>query len=121
MVNTARSVVLIVEDEFLIRMGAISLVEDLGYEYFEASNADEAIVMLDEEITIVFTDIQMAGSIDGLQLAEYARKRWPPLNFIIVSGNCVVSEGDIPSGAHFFRKPYNDNAVGQAISSFCFA
>ena len=75
-----KPVVLIVEDEALIRMGAAQMVEDAGFEVLEASNADEAITMLEtrSEIRAVFTDINMSGSIDGLKLAHAIRRRWPP-------------------------------------------
>lgn len=104
----------------MIRMGATALVEDIGYDFFEASSADEAIELLERhsQITIVFTDIQMAGSMDGLQLAAYARRRWPPLHFIIVSGNHIATELEMPEGARFFPKPYNAAAIGDAIRAF---
>lgn len=116
-VGKVRPVVLVVEDEAMIRMGATALVEDLGYEFYEASNADDAIELLEQnpQITIVFTDIQMAGSMDGLELAAYARKRWPPLKFIIVSGNHVANSAEMPEGAQFFSKPYSASAIGEAI------
>ncbi|QXQ07368.1 response regulator [Sphingosinicellaceae bacterium] len=119
-VGEARPVVLVVEDEAMIRMGATALVEDLGLEFYEASGADDAITLLEQHshITIVFTDIQMAGSMDGLELAAYARKRWPPLKFIIVSGNHIAEAGEMPEGAVFFRKPYGDAAIGEAIRAF---
>lgn len=108
-VDKARPVVLVVEDEAMIRMGATALVEDLGIDFFEASSADEAVGLLEQnpQITIVFTDIQMAGSMD-----------WPPLKFIIVSGNHVASAADMPEGAQFFRKPYSAAAIGEAIRAF---
>ena len=108
-------VILIVEDETMIRMGAAALVEDLGCEFFEASSADEAIALLEQhpQITIVFTDIQMAGSMDGLELAAYARRRWPPLKFIIVSGNHSATALEMPEGARFFPKlPYRHDWRG---------
>jgi CheY-like chemotaxis protein len=78
--------VLIVEDEPLIRMSAVDFVEEAGFEAIEASGADEAIAILEQrpDIHIVFTDIHMAGSMDGLQLVAYAKDRWPPLRFIVV-------------------------------------
>jgi CheY-like chemotaxis protein len=119
-VNATSPVVLIVEDEAIIRMGAVALIEDLGCEFFAASSADEAIALLERhpEITIVFTDIQMAGSMDGLELAAYARRRWPPLKFIIVSGNHVTTAVEMPEGARFFPKPYNATTIGEAIRAF---
>ena len=73
-------VVLIVEDEFLIRADAVGFMEDLGFIVYEAGNADEAIGLLKshEDIRVVFTDIHMPGSMDGLKLAHYIRGRWPP-------------------------------------------
>ena len=73
--------ILIVEDEPLIRMGVVSQLEDAGFLIYEAGNADEAICRLEEhaEIRLVFTDINMPGSMDGLKLAHYARGRWPPV------------------------------------------
>ena len=109
--------VLVVEDETVIRLSAVTLVEDLGFEVFEAENADEAIAILEAnpDIRVVFTDIQMAGSMDGLQLVAYAHDRWPPLEFIIVSGNCTPDIADMPRGAHFFAKPYDLQAVGRTL------
>lgn len=116
-VSVSSPVVLIVEDEAMIRMGATALVEGLGFEFFEASSADEAISLLEQhpQITMVFTDIQMAGSMGGLELAAYAHRRWPPLKFIIVSGNPVATAMDIPEGARFFPKPYDAATIGEAI------
>ena len=121
MIGSASSpVVLIVEDEAIIRVGAAALIEDLGCEFFEASSADEAIALLEQhpQITILFTDIQMAGSMDGLELAAYARRRWPPLQFIIVSGNHIATAIEMPEGACFFPKPYNAATIGEAIRAF---
>ncbi|MET0376969.1 MAG: response regulator [Rhizorhabdus sp.] len=119
-VSASSPVVLIVEDEAMIRMGAAELIADLGCEFFEASSADEAIALLERhpQITIVFTDIQMAGSMDGLELAAYARRRWPPLKFIVVSGNHVATAVEMPEGARFFPKPYSAAAIGEAIRAF---
>lgn len=116
----ASPVILIVEDEAMIRMGATALVQDLGCDFFEASDADEAIAILERnpQITIVFTDVQMAGSMDGLELAAYARRRWPPLKFIIVSGDHIATAIEMPEGAHFIPKPYNATTIGEAIRAF---
>ena len=77
-----RPVVLIVEDELLLRISAAEMVADAGFEVVEASDADEAIAILEARpgIHIVFTDIQMPGSMDGLKLARFVRNRWPPVS-----------------------------------------
>lgn len=109
--------VLVVEDEPLIRIGAVDLVEDLGFETIEASSADEAITVLEErsDIQIVFTDIHMAGSMDGLELAAYVRNRWPPISFIVVSGEQRPTASQLPDGSYFFAKPYDAGEVGKAL------
>jgi two-component system, response regulator PdtaR len=100
--------VLIVEDEVLVRMDAASSIEDAGYVVYEAKDADEAIRQLElhSEIRFVFTDVNMPGSMDGLKLAHYVRKRWPPVKLIITSGLVNLREEDMPTGAVFVQKPY---------------
>ena len=80
--------VLIVEDEFLLRADAVEFMEHSGFTVYEASNADEAIELLElhNDIRAVFTDIHMPGTMDGLKLAHYVRGRWPPVKLIITSG-----------------------------------
>lgn len=109
--------ILVVEDDALIRMMATDLVEDLGYAVFEVESADAAITMLEkhDEITIVFTDIHMAGSMDGLQLAALTHVRWPAVGFVIVSGEHAAKADQMPSGSKFFAKPYNPAAVRDAL------
>ena len=72
---------LVVEDDFLIRMHAAEMIEEAGFEVVEASNADEAVAILEarSNIAVVFTDIQMPRSTDGLKLARAVRDRWPPI------------------------------------------
>src|SRR3981081_1699486 len=102
----SRQVVLIVEDEALVRMTAVDMIEEAGFEVLEAANADEAILLLEDrrDITVVFTDIEMPGSMDGLRLAQAVRGRWPPIKIIATSGRCVVRDGDLPSGGRFLAK-----------------
>ena len=114
--NISRTV-LVVEDEAIIRMSAVSLVEEQGFEVLEADGADAAIAILEQhpEIRVVFTDIQMAGSMDGLQLAAYAKDRWPPLKFIIVSGERKPAEDELPLDSIFFSKPYDIGKIGSTL------
>ena len=106
-------VVLVVEDDFLIRMNAADMVRDMGFDVLEAANADEAVKLLETmpEITVVFTDIQMPGSMDGLRLAEVIRHRWPPVLLLITSGQVSPVADDIPRGARFITKPYHPTQV----------
>ena len=112
--------VLVVEDDFLSRLHAINLVEDAGYLAVEASNADEAISILEarKDIRIVFTDIDMPGSMDGLKLAHAIRKRWPPIELILTSGHFDISDDDLPERGRFFPKPYRDEEIISALHHF---
>jgi CheY-like chemotaxis protein len=108
-----KPVVLIVEDEFLLRMDASEMIEAAGFEVVEASNADQAIEILEArpDITVVFTDIQMPGSMDGLKLAQAIRGRWPPIKIVATSGHVGVRETDLPEGGRFVPKPYSSGQV----------
>ena len=101
------AVVLVVEDEMLLRMRAVDMVEDAGYTSVEAVDADEAVAILESrsDIALMFTDIQMPGSMDGLKLAHAVRKRWPPIKIILVSGQLQPAIIDIPADSRFYGKP----------------
>ena len=101
------TVVLVVEDEMLLRMRAVDLVEDAGFTPVEAVDADEAVAILESrsDIAMLFTDIQMPGSIDGLKLAHAVHERWPPIKIILVSGQLRLGNADIPVDSRFFGKP----------------
>jgi len=106
-------VILIVEDEFLLRMDSSKLIEDAGFEVIQAGNADEAIEILKARpgIHVVFTDIQMPGSMDGLKLARFVRNRWPPIKIVATSGLLRVEDVDLPTGSVFLPKPYRGTEV----------
>jgi CheY-like chemotaxis protein len=107
------AVVLVVEDEMLLRMRAVDIVEDAGYTSVEAVDADEAVAILESrsDIALLFTDIQMPGSMDGLGLAHSVRDRWPPIKIILVSGQVKPINSDIPAESCFFGKPLEDKAM----------
>lgn len=110
-------IVFIVEDEFLLRMHAAEMFSDAGYEVVEAGDADEAIRILEAraDIHLVFTDIQMPGSMDGLKLARAVRNRWPPVKIITTSGNYAIRDGDLPEGAVFLPKPYTSDRISVTL------
>src|ERR1700737_78061 len=107
--------VLIVEDEMVLRMRAVDIVEDAGFCPVEAVNADEAISILEarSDISLLFTDIQMPGSMDGLKLAHAVHDRWPSIKIILVSGQVKPSDAERPADSRFFGKPL---AVEQMIT-----
>jgi CheY-like chemotaxis protein len=112
-VESGRPVVLIVEDEFLLRMDAVDMIRAAGFEAVEAGNADDAIDILEArpDITVVFTDIQMPGSMDGLKLAQAIRGRWPPIKIVATSGHVSVTQKDLPEGGVFLPKPYSPREI----------
>jgi CheY-like chemotaxis protein len=113
LVESESPVVLVVEDEFLLRMDAADMIAAAGFEVVAAANADEAIGILEarRDITVVFTDIQMPGSMDGLKLARAVRGRWPPIKIVATSGHVGVRETDLPEGGRFLPKPYSSTEV----------
>jgi two-component system, response regulator PdtaR len=112
-----RPVVLIVEDEFLVRTCAAEVIRDAGFEVIEASDADEAIVLLESriDIRVVFTDIQMPGTMDGLKLAHAIRNRWPPVHILATSGYQVVQQHKMPAGCLFFPMPYSPDHIANTL------
>jgi two-component sensor histidine kinase len=99
--------VLVVEDEMLLRMRAVDMVEDAGFTPIEAINADDALAILESrsDIELLFTDIQMPGSMDGLKLAYAVHERWPLIKIILVSGQLKLTDDDKPADSRFFGKP----------------
>ena len=97
----------------LLRMRAVDMVEDAGFTPVEAIDADEAVAILESrsDIALLFTDIQMPGSMDGLKLAHAVHKRWPPIKIILVSGQLKLANLDIPADSCFFGKPLEAEAV----------
>jgi two-component sensor histidine kinase/CheY-like chemotaxis protein len=113
--SAALRAVLVVEDEMLLRMRAVDMVEDAGFTPVEAINADDALAILESrsDIELLFTDIQMPGSMDGLKLAYAVNERWPSIKIILVSGQLKLTDNDKPAHSRFFGKPL---AVKQMIA-----
>ncbi len=107
------AIILVVEDEPLLRMAAIDMIESAGFEAVEAADATQAVEILQSrmDISIVFTDIDMPGDIDGLRLAAVIRDRWPPIHVIITSGHTKPTKGSLPPDMVFFSKPYREDEV----------
>ena len=102
-----RPTVLVVEDELVLRMRALDIVHDAGFNAVEAVNADQALLILESrsDISLLFTDIQMPGSIDGLKLAHEVHSRWPVIKIVLVSGQVRLTDADKPADSRFFGKP----------------
>lgn len=118
-----RKIVLVVDDESLVRMVTVDMVEFAGYDVIEAVDADDAVAILEtrSDIALVMTDVDMPGSMDGLKLAHAVRNRWPPIKLIIVSGKSRLTEADLPTDARFIGKPYSVDTMVSALSSLMVA
>lgn len=116
--KNGKAVVLVVEDSMIIRMGAVDLVLSAGYEALEACDADEAIRILEsrDDVDLVFTDVQMPGTMDGIKLSHYIRDRWPPVRLIVASGEAILEESSLPTGSRFFSKPYDSHVITDAMA-----
>ena len=112
-----QSLVLIVEDEALIRMSAVDMIEQTGRGIVEAVDADEAIDILTSrtDIGFLFTDVEMPGSMDGLELARAVHDRWPGIAIIVTSGRRRPRQDDLPVGGRFITKPYEALTVARTI------
>lgn len=118
--HSARPLVLVVEDEALIRLDLAASFSDAGFEVIEVANAHDAIGVLAAQprIALVVTDIEMPGTMDGMALARMVRDRWPPVHIIAVSGRQVPQYGDLPDQCRFFAKPYDVNRLIEAAREY---
>lgn len=117
MSHAQKPAVLIVEDEPILLLAASDMAEDAGFEVVTAMSGDEAIVRLEArpDIGIVFTDIDLPGSMDGLRLVSAVRDRWPPKRFIVTSGYRTPDVDALPQDVLFFAKPYSERTVTAAM------
>jgi CheY-like chemotaxis protein len=111
-----RHVVLIVEDEPLVRLTGADLLADAGFDVLEASNADEALRILEATpaVRVVFSDVEMPGSTDGLGLARNICRRWPSIGIVLTSGHRIREEM-IPCDGRFVAKPYDGQVLVRQI------
>ena len=109
----ARPVVLLVEDEPLVRMFGADVLEEAGFEVVEAVDGDEALEVLKArpDIRVLFTDVNMPGSLDGLDLARVVHERRPDIKLLIASGQVRLSDDEIPDAGRFLPKPYGPEAI----------
>jgi two-component system, response regulator PdtaR len=112
-----RPVVLIVEDEYLVRTGTRAAVEMAGFDVLEAGDADEAIAILTarNDVSLIFTDLHMPGSMDGLKLAHFVRDRWPPIKIVATSARVRITASDLPEGGRFLPKPYSAADIASTL------
>ena len=110
-------VVLVIEDEPLIRLIADDILAEAGFRTIEASNGDEAMTILEAkpDAVAIVTDVKMPGSLDGFGLAHLVASRWPRMGIVVVSGHALPGDGDLPKGTLFLAKPYQPSALIDAV------
>jgi CheY-like chemotaxis protein len=100
--------ILLVEDDPMLRLGACAVLMDAGYEVLEAADGDAAIAILeaDSDISLMISDIQMPGTLDGVALAHAVRRRWPPIEVLLTSGRYIPGPGELPERVRYLPKPF---------------
>lgn len=100
--------VLVVEDDALVRMHGVGIFEDAGFRVLDADSADEALTILADcgPIDLLFSDVDMPGSMDGMALARLVHERWPLTQLLMTSGHQRIRDEDVPGCGKFVHKPW---------------
>jgi CheY-like chemotaxis protein len=111
--------VLVVEDEFLVRLTQVDILRDGGFRVLEAENADEAFETLKKrpEIRVVLTDVDMPGSLDGFEFARLVAQGWPEVGVLVISGKRAPARGDLPARAVFTQKPIRSATLVEQVQA----
>src|SRR5215212_11365532 len=119
--NGTPIIVLLVEDEALLRMFAADVLREEGpFKVIEAASADEALTVLEAtaaDVRAVVTDVEMPGPLDGFTFTRIVKQAWPHVGVVVVSGRKAPSPNDLPEQAHFITKPYRPAALVEAVRS----
>jgi CheY-like chemotaxis protein len=112
-ITNAQHTVLVVDDDAIIRHDLVDLLEDNGFDVLDASNADEAIALMEKhpEVGAVLTDVQMPGSMDGIKLVHFIRNRWPPTALFVISAQSLEEDQILPERTAFYGKPLNSRRL----------
>ncbi len=116
----AKPVILVVDDEAIVRINATDMLEDAGFATLEAASAEDALSLLAShpEVTVLFTDINMPGRFDGLELARRVQGCHPLIRLIITSGLPQTGLNDFPAASAFVPKPYDADSIVDAVRAF---
>ena len=112
-----KPLVLIVEDEALVRLVAASMLQDAGFDTLEADTAEDALDVLErhDDVRVLFSDVQLPGAMDGLDLAHLVHDRWPDIGLLLTSGGVTVRRNEIPDDGDFLPKPYDVFRMVEAV------
>jgi CheY-like chemotaxis protein len=111
--NPPRQAILVVEDEAILRMNAQGVLEENGFEVLEARDAHEALHILEKrpDVRLVFTDIQMPGRLNGLDLLREVHRLWPSVLLIATSARARPHKDEIADDGRFVAKPYSEKEL----------
>jgi CheY-like chemotaxis protein len=117
MIKAPSPTVLVVDDEGIVRLDAAEGLREAGFEVVEAADADEALTAMEarDDIGVLFTDIEMPGRMNGLELARRVQHRRPRVRLLLTSGAVRIDPADMPDAGAFLRKPYSADAVARTI------
>ncbi len=112
-----KPLVLIVEDEAMVRLIAASMLQDAGFDTLEADTAEDALHMLEEngDVCVLFSDIQLPGRMDGCGLARAVHDRWPDIGLVLTSGATTPRRSQLPDDVDFLPKPYEARDMVEAV------
>ena len=119
MLSSDKPTVLVVEDDALVRMHGIDILEDAGFTVLEADSADQALALLAEhdDVHLLFSDIDMPGSMNGVELARLVHARWPLIGLLLTSGHHNIDEKSLPDHGRFVRKPWTQERLLTTIQA----
>jgi CheY-like chemotaxis protein len=109
--------VLLVEDDSLLRWASAEALAQAGFDVIEAADAHTALVTLQsrDDVSVLFTDIEMPGMMDGLELARRARDLWPALRILVTSARSAPPARTLPARGRFVGKPYAQDEIVRDI------
>jgi len=117
-IEPAKPYALVVDDDALVLMNSCDIIEEAGFRFYEAGSGDEATAVLEDygaNITLLFTDVEMPGEINGFALAHHVAERWPEIEIVVASGRIEPKPGDMPDKATFISKPFSAQVVHEHL------
>ena len=117
---SAHVLVLLVDDEPAVRLVACDSLEEAGFEVVQADSAGAALDVMHKrsDVGVLFTDVNMPGDLDGLDLAELVHQRWPAIKLVVTSGRALART--VPDTGHFIAKPYSLRKMTDLISEIIY-
>lgn len=109
----------VIEDDPFIMMETVYILEDAGFRVHESFDGDEAIIHLEkhwQSTVLLFSDVDMPGTINGFALARHVAEHWPQIKIVIASGHIAPAKGDMPERATFITKPFNHRMVHEHLN-----